>query len=214
KHEDYDMKKVNWWEQDLESRIEIAIQKWYGIRVFNKDYQKYYGSYLNISINGNHLYPIKFTTFFQKLRELYSYALRSKDEPNLGRDPDNFKIKGIELNRMALSKDSNKIVGDLAYCTLDKEELEMIPPNNEAHPLEYLGFTRDEDIKELNSNIIAYTRKPAMIIDYDVNGIWSQNVPRLDNKIVLGIFVPRSEQILHEDFQNELLNLDDYLRKS
>src|SRR5699024_2082174 len=41
KHEDYDMKKVNWWEQDLESRIEIAIQKWYGIRVFNKDYQKY-----------------------------------------------------------------------------------------------------------------------------------------------------------------------------
>src|SRR5699024_1504650 len=123
-------------------------------------------------------------------------------------------IKNIELNRMALEKDSNKIVGDLAYCTLDKEELRIVPPDNEPHPLKFLGYSRDEDIKELNSNIIAYTRKPAMIIDYDVNGTWSHNLPRLENKIVLGIFVPRSEQVLHEDFQNEIMYLDDYLRKS
>jgi len=214
KHEDNNEVNSNWWEQDLESRIEIAIQKWYGVRVFNKDYQKYYGSYLNVSLNGKGLYPSTFPTFFQKLRELYSYALRAKDEPNLGSETDNFNIKNIELNRMALEKDSNKIVGDLAYCTLDKEELRIVPPDNEPHPLKFLGYSRDEDIKELNSNIIAYTRKPAMIIDYDVNGTWSHNLPRLENKIVLGIFVPRSEQVLHEDFQNEIMYLDDYLRKS
>lgn len=214
KHEDNEFTVKNWWEQSLESRIEVAIQKWYGIRAFNKYYQKYYGSYLNISVNENKLEPEEFPTVFQKLRELYSYALRAKDEPNLGQKHDNFKIKNIQLNRMALSRETNKIVGDFAFCTLDKKDLSMTPPDNEPHPLEFLGYTQKEDVKELNSNIIAYTRKPAMIIEYDVNGIWSQNVPRMDDRIILGIFVPRSEQKLHEDFQEEIEILDDYLRKS
>lgn len=213
KHEENE-RRNNWWEQNLESRLEIAIQKWYGIRAFNKYYQKYYGSYLNISLNGVKLSPSTFPTVFQQLRELYSYALRAKDEPNLGQEIDKFKLKNIKLERMALSRNTNKIVGDFAFCTLDKKELAMTPPDNEPHPLEFLGFAQKDDVKELNSNIIAYTRKPAMIVDYDVNGIWSQNVSALDDKIILGIFVPRSEQELHEDFQDELFNLDDYLRKS
>lgn len=213
-HEDNELTDKKWWNQDLESRIEIAVQKWYGIRAFNKYYQKYYGSYLNVSVNENKLNPEEFPTVFQKLRELYSYALRAKDEPKLGQKYDNFKIKNIRLDRMALSKETNKIVGDFAYCALDKKDLAMTPPDNEPHPLEFLGYTQKEDAKELNSNIIAYTRKPAMIIEYDVNGTWSQNVPRLDDKIILGIFVPRSEQKLHEDFQEEIEVLDDYLRKS
>lgn len=204
----------NWWEDSLSERIEMAIQKWYGIRILNKDYQDKYGPYLNISINGKPFLPKDFQTIFQKLRELYSYALRSENDPKIGNQADGFWVKTIQINRMALSKSSQKIVGDLAFTTLNKEELSMLAPDNEPHPLSLFGQTTTNEIKELNSKIIAYTRKPAMIVDYDIDGIWTQNVPSFEDRIILGIFVPRSGEVLHEDFQEELYYLDDYLRKS
>lgn len=204
----------NWWENTLSGRIEMAVQKWYGIRILNKDYQEKYGPYLNISINGKPFLPKDFQTIFQKLRELYSYALRSESDPKIGNQADDFWVKNIQINRMALSISSQKIVGDLAFTTLNKEDLSMLAPDNEPHPLSLFGQTNSNELKELNSKIIAYTRKPAMIVDYDIDGIWTQNVPHFEDKIILGIFVPRSEEVLHEDFQEELHYLDDYLRKS
>src|SRR5699024_8690380 len=148
----------NWWEDSLSERIEMAIQKWYGIRILNKDYQDKYGPYLNISINGKPFLPKDFQTIFQKLRELYSYALRSENDPKIGNQADGFWVKTIQINRMALSKSSQKIVGDLAFTTLNKEELSMLAPDNEPHPLSLFGQTTTNEIKELNSKIIAYTR--------------------------------------------------------
>lgn len=213
-YEENEKKDRNWWEDSLSERIEMAIQKWYGIRILNKDYQDKYGPYLNISINGKPFLPKDFQTIFQKLRELYSYALRSESDPKIGNQADGFWVKTIQINRMALSKSSQKIVGDLAFTTLNKEELSMLAPDNEPHPLSLFGQTTTNEIKELNSKIIAYTRKPGMIVDYDIDGIWTQNVPNFEDRIILGIFVPRSGEVLHEDFQEELYYLDDYLRKS
>ncbi|MFP3472047.1 hypothetical protein R0J90_18530, partial [Micrococcus sp. SIMBA_144] len=73
----------------------------------------------------------------------------------------------------------------------------MTAPDNNPHPLSYLGYTEAEDLMKTNAKIIAYARKPGMIIDYDVNGIWSQNVSNLENEFILGFFVPRSKAKLH-----------------
>ena len=205
--EDSAISTKNWWEKDIRSRLEIAVQKWYGPRILNVEYQKLYGSYLFPEINGELLSPDKFQPFFKKVRELYIQALK-------GEADDDISVEPIQLERMALSKESDKIVGYFAFARLTEKDLEMTAPDNNPHPLSYLGYTEAEDLMKTNTKIIAYARKPGMIIDYDVNGIWSQNVSNLENEFILGFFVPRSKAKLHEDFQNELLILDDYLRKT
>lgn len=196
-----------WWEESLQKRIEIAIQKWYGPRIINIDYQNKYGSYLLPYINGELLSPDKFQPFFKKIRELYTQALK-------GESTEQIIVEPVELGRMALAAHTNKKVGDFAFAKFSDKDLEMLPPNNYSHPLSYLGYEEKDDLLTNNDKIIAYARKPGMIIDYDVNGIWSQNVSKLENEFIIGFFVPRSEQPLHEEFQNELAVLDDYLRKT
>lgn len=200
-------KKNKWWEESLNDRIEIAIQKWYGPRILNIDYQNKYGSYLLPYINGELLSPDKFQPFFKKIRELYICALK-------GSGTEQIHVKPVELERMALATHTNKIVGDFAFAKLSDSDLEMSPPDNYSHPLNYLGYRDGNDLLANNDKIIAYARKPGMIIDYDINGIWSQNVSKLENEFIIGFFVPRSEQPLHNEFQSELPILDDYLRKT
>lgn len=200
-------RETKWWEESLQNRIEIAIQKWYGPRILNLEYQKKYGAYLLPYINGELFSPDKFQPFFKKIRELYTQALKEESTENI-------HVKPVQLERMALATDTNKIVGDFAFTKLSDRDLEMRPPNNYSHPLSYLGYGDRNDLLTYNDKIIAYARKPGMIIDYDVNGIWSQNITKLENEFIVGFFVPRSEQPLHEEFQSELTLLDDYLRKT
>lgn len=200
-------KDINWWDESLNERLKIAVQKWYGPRIMNKEYQIKYGSCLLPFIDGELLSPDKFQPFFRVIRQLYTQAL-------IGGSTNQIIVKPIEIERMALSKYSDKIAGDFAFAKVNARDLEMMPPDNNPHPLSYLENTEKDSLLTNNAKIVAFARKPGMIIDYDVNGLWSQNVSKLENEFIIGFFVPRSDQELHENFQGELSKLDDYLRKT
>jgi len=208
-HDDFQTikRKNNWWEESIEDRIEIAVQKWYGPRILNLEYQKKYGSYLRPHINGKLLSPDKFQPFFKKIQELYTQALK-------GESTEQINVKPVELERMALATHTDRIVGDFAFAKFSDKDLQMISPDNNPHPLRYLGYGDKDDLLTNNDKIIAYARKPGMVIDYDINGIWSQNVTKLEEEFIIGFFVPRSHQPLHNEYNGELKILDDYLRKT
>ena len=69
-------------------------------------------------------------------------------------------------------------------------------------------------IEENNSKIIAYCRKPGMIVEYSVDGEWVPKANLLNkNNLLIGFFVPNSNGELTTKFENEgYKNLEQYLR--
>src|SRR5699024_6627203 len=60
------------WEQNYESSIEMAVQRWYGPRIFNEDYTKYTGnSMLRCSVNDVLISPINMEPTFEIVKFLY-----------------------------------------------------------------------------------------------------------------------------------------------
>lgn len=203
KYED-EKKKLHWWETNLEDAIEIALQKWYAPRIFNTNYV---GAYLAPSINGKLLTPDKFQTFFKKIHDLYVCGLGKKSNSNIDVDV-------IELKTRGISSDKG-VAGWLSHGSYSKEDLKMTPPDNEVHPLEYFGYSDLEELEKTNAKIVAYARKPGMIVKYDINGIWSDKVVPLDEKFILSFFIPNSKGELYGKFQEpEIKNLEDYLRST
>ncbi|MDB6352157.1 hypothetical protein PH235_01125 [Trichococcus sp. K1Tr] len=203
KHED-ECKALNWWETSLESAIEIAIQKWYAPRILNPYFD---GAYLIPSINGNILSPDKFQPFFKIFYDLYLQGIKKESYGDVNVEP-------IKLSRRGLSSD-NGIVGWISYGAYDNSNLKMLPPDNECHPLEYFGYGDVSALEKTNTKIVAYARKPGMIVEYDINGDWSKDIQPFDDKFLFSFFIPNSEGLLYEQYREKDINtLEDYLRKT
>ena len=80
------------WSKSVEKYLELAIEKWYAPKVFNKHLCELSGQkWLAVKVNGA---PIKFDTmrpFFQLVQELYTTALAS----NIGEIYQSEKFEGI-----------------------------------------------------------------------------------------------------------------------
>lgn len=201
---DDENKAVRWWESNLESAIEVAIQKWYAPRILNPLFE---GAYLIPSIGGSILSPDKFQPFFKIFYDLYIQGLKKKSKGIINVDP-------IKLSRRGLSSDDGT-VGWASYGLFNKSSLKMLPPDNEVHPLEYFGFSDVSDLENTNAKIVAYARKPGMIVEYDINGEWTKDVQKFENSFLLSFFVPNSDGILYEPYiEKDIKTLEDYLRKT
>lgn len=203
KYED-EKRKRNWWEDDLQAAIEISIQKWYSPRIFNLDYE---GSYLIPSINGKILELSDFQPFFKKIHDLYLAGLTKKNDKDIIVNEIQLKRRGIDSH--------NGIVGWLAHNSYSRENLEMTPPDNVVHPLEYFSYENKEELENTNAKIVVYARKPGMIVEYDINSNWTKNVAPLEDKFMVSFFIPNSRGKLYSKFiEPGIITLEDYLRKT
>lgn len=201
---DDESKTTRWWESNLESAIEIAIQKWYAPRILNPLFE---GAYLIPSISGTILSPDKFQPFFKIFYDLYLQGLKKTSNGIINVDP-------IKLSRRGLSSDDGT-VGWASYGLFNKNSLKMLPPDNEIHPLEYFGFSDVSDLENTNAKIAAYARKPGMIVEYDINGEWTKDVQKFENSFLFSFFVPNSDGVLYGPYiEKDINTLEDYLRKT
>ena len=197
------------WESKLETEVAMAVQRWYFPRIQNKSYRaKLNNSFLNVRINDEVLFPeVNFEPIFKIYRDLYNSALIGS------KVNDSIQVLPIHLGHNAL-KNQKDPLGYVAFCEMSREELQMTPPNNKASGLAYLGI-KDKSLFENNvSKVMAYCRKPGMIVEYSVNGSWvpSEMVQKEDH-LLLSIFVPNSEAILHDSFKEKGYGkLETYLR--
>jgi hypothetical protein len=194
---------LSWWHKDIELYLNIAIQRWYSPRIDNKYYQ--YGSFLIPSVNGMIIDNTNMEPVFSLIRALYIAATRGIDfVEDIYKN--NIYVKNIELRRSL----SDKLAGRVAFLKADKDTLKMTVPHNKKSPFDYLEISHIA--QDYNPPIVAYVRKPAMIVNYETDGKWTNGIEKTDsNEFLIALFVPNSNNAVITE--NERISLDEYLRR-
>lgn len=200
------------WESSLKESIELAIQRWYFPRIGNKNYQEYTGnSVLITSVNGSRIVPKQFTHTFKWFQKLYSYGVStdlSKNDDFEGR----IETKEIFLDRVGMV-DRTTPIGHLAYVKLTIDDLKTSKHSGFISPTKYIGDYTNVDERPYGANILAYVRKPGMIVEYVVNDKdWMQGLSVEENTYILAIFIPNSSGNLHSRYHPTYSTLESYLR--
>lgn len=197
------------WEKNYEDEILMSIQRWYFPRIMNKEYSEHIGnSVLSVTVNNNYVVPnLSFEPIFNIYQQIYNAALTGKTNDK------NIIVKEIRLGQRAL-KNRNEIVGRIAFKEVSKKELRMLAPHNKENGLKYLGIKNELTIEDFNAKVIAYSRKPGMIVEYSLDNKWCKsNINLKEEHILLGFFVPNSEAKLIDRFEEAgYKNLESYLR--
>lgn len=163
------------WENDLIDSLKIALQRWYFPKINN---EKYNGKYLICGINNQKLV---LNTFFSKLQDLYN------------EDVENATYEVVSHKSINNAKSS---LGLLKYKQFSKDELGIgIVPENLPNPYTLLDI--QEDNLEGNQEILFYTRKPGMIVTYDVDKFGKYNI--LDDQYLIGIFVLNDDLMIGDE---------------
>lgn len=200
------------WQANLEESINIAIQRWYFPRIANQSYSSFTDQSLLIpTINGNFILQNDFSDTFKWFQSLYSAAtqLAVKD----GQQPDkNIKTSEIYLKQKGMVTPRVPI-GYLAYTQLGINDLKESLGSGFISPHKYIGNHTATEENFNKGNILAYLRKPGMVVEYVVdNSDWLKGVPIEDNQFVLAIFVPNSNGQLHASYSKHYPTLESYLR--
>lgn len=192
------------WEADVSDYLKVAMQRWYAPRLGNKKYP--YGKYLDGHINGERVEKDDFLPTFLELQLMYNAAaLDEKTKSN------RYFVNDIQLRNCFENNNVNN-AGRVAYKRFSKQELEMLAPLNMANPFTCIDILNP--LNEQNAPIVAYTRKPGMIVSYEVDGAWCKGLePTDEDKFLIAIFVPNSSTKLLEG-NNDIPDLEAYLRRS
>lgn len=199
------------WEYKDKNMIDMAVQRWYIPRLFNPHYEEVIGkSVLECSIDSNLIIPqVNTEPVFEIFQDLYNASLKkeSKDE--------GITVEDIYLGSNAM-KDKKNPVGTVAFKEVNKEELMMGAPHNKKSAMEFLGY-RDSEVNEKhNYKIMAYSRSPGMIVEYDIDGEWfPKEIIQKEDHLLCAFFVPNSTGELSRIFEERgLKNLEAYLRST
>lgn len=197
------------WEFEYEEAIIMAVQRWYSPRIWNEKYSVELGnSQLHCTVNGVGIHPeVNMEPTFKLFRDLYTSALLGLPE-----SPD-IKVEKIILPRNAM-KIPDEPIGYIAFCEVSRDLLRMNEPDNKKSGLAYIGVTDKGKIDRNVSKVIAYSRKPGMVVEYSVDGEWAPTglIQKEDN-LLFGFFVPNSKGELLEKFQElGYSNVEQYLR--
>ncbi len=197
------------WEENLSMQIKMAVQRWYNPRIMNETYLKQSGNpSLSCKINNELISPIEMEPIFLIFQELYNAALTSVSK--------NEKITVVPIDRpQNIMRNSHEAVGNIAFCEVSRDDLKMSPPHNKPSGLAYLGIKDTSKLDNNFSKVIAYTRKPGMILEYGVDeGEWiPHNVVQQDDHLLLAFFVPNSSgQLTNKLIENGYDDLESYLR--
>ena len=201
-----------YWEEDDEIAIKYAVQRWYMPRLRNPKYRKITGnSVLRCTVNGVEILPSMNTEVtFDIFRELYDAALTGEASAKW---KDKIKISPIAFKRLITQK-SEDLAGRVAYCEVSKEDLLMTPPNNKKSGLSYLGIKDSMITDSFKAKVMAFSRKPGMIVRYSVDDDWlPKGTIQNDDRLIFAFFVPVSQVILHNKLQNNgYKTMETYLR--
>lgn len=191
------------WQRNRERDIRTAVKRWYSPRLYNKEYAKFVKQpMLACKINGSVINDQNMESIFKIFRNLYTSALTGK-----GVDK-SIKVKKIFIPRQGMV-DAQTPIGNVAYTILKKD----VVSDGDWTPKTYLSNSGDDSINP--TRILAFTRKPGMIVRYDFDGTWTKGVKVPEGMIMLAFFVPNSEGDLHKDFQEKgFVKLEQYLRAS
>lgn len=178
---------------NLEEFLDIAVQRWYAPRLYNKQYK--YGSSLRYSRNGRVLRRAEREDFFNLIQNLYNEA----------------PTQGVCIS-VRNELENSGVAGHIYWQRVTRQDLGILPPYNKLSPYVLLGCSEDkEDISEGNPPIICYCRKAGMIINYETDSSWTSGISKTpSDEFLVGFFVLNSENAMKNRPE---VSLDEYIRK-
>lgn len=201
-----------YWAGDVAEYLRVAIQRWYAPRLNNKDYP--YGSYLSASVNEEKIKVSNMLPLFRYIRELYILSTGNQlDEEALLSAPDiDLHVDSIDLRGVLQTTSSGK----LAYAKLNRKQLQMDPPLNQKTPYQQI-LNISVLMEGGNGPIMAYTRRPGMVVGYDYDGSWTHRMPKTNaDEYVIGVFSANSDNILKnitDKNTGKQVTLEEYIRQ-
>ena len=213
--EDYN---VPYWCKSLEDYLKVSIQKWYPTKIMNLDGAGGFWNDVNkkseinpalqLFINKKEFNSSEMLPLFSTIQDLYNYATKEDFDINF-----NVKDKFITIRKVFKE---NKPAGKLVYANLTKKELRMLEPDNEESPYAQINNERIDD-ENYSNVIIAFCRKPGMILRYSTDDEWVSGIvnPNKDT-YVIALFIPNgyNEIEVKDNSKQYKINLEEYLRAS
>ena len=185
------------WDKEVTNYIDMSILRWYFPRINSK---YYLGPRLEVCVNDKKIELPKNSPIFDWFSKLYECIVTGEVQNGI-------QLKTIERNRDL----DDKELGKFAFVKLSRSELKMSGSfgyDNLPAPFSYLNLKRDADTA--NPPIVAYCRKPGMIVSYEISGNWVGSGVSGGSDFILGLFVLNSNNRI-KDYN---LSLEDYVRKS
>lgn len=198
---------------DVAQYIELAVQKWYAPRVFNKTLKDYSAQkWLAVRVNGTPITDTSMRPLFRLIQELYKSALSANQgvtHPYKSTLYPFIKCVPVPSQKLIGGK-----AGHAAYIRITKDE--MGGGNSSIKPYTYLRlFSKTA----LNDPIVMFARTPGMILDYKIDDKWAKGLikPENDDEYIFVFFVPNCNATLKNDSSTGSfagIPFGEYLRKS
>lgn len=198
---------------NISQYIELAVQKWYAPRVYNKNLKEYSTQkWLAIRVNGTPITDGNMRPLFRLIQELYTSALSANKGGNHPYHSELFPfIKCVAIPSQKLAGGKS---GHAAYVRITKDELGA--GNSSIKPYTYLRlFSKTAQ----NDPIVMFARTPGMILDYKIDDKWAKGLmkPENDDEYIFVFYVPDCTVKLKNDasmgeFAGKAFG--EYLRKS
>ncbi len=209
------------WYSSLYEYLIIAIQRWYAPKIGNRNLDSVFlkpsvsdrSEKEFLEITSDNMEPA-----FKVVQDLYTIAYKKLRDRAYRSD---LELRGIPtvceevLLNGVFTTGSKRASGAIAFANVTETFLHMGPPDNNYSPYYYYGLPDDGDDSSLP--VIAYTRKPGMIVEYADSGKWVQGMPpTTDSTYLIGVFVLHSEQRFKNSFgfPDDENSLEDYVRST
>lgn len=180
------------WTHTDEEYIAAAIQRWYSPRLMNERYP--YGSWLRASVNGQGITRDQFLPAFKVLQDLYNHAHSADGAEAVSNEDSGIQVAPVKLNR---TFKGGTTAGWVAFAKLSKVDLRMEAPYN--YPSPWAQVFGRELPDESNPPLMAFTRRPGMIVGFENSGKWVEGIPKTkEDEYLIAIFVANSSNTLIE----------------
>lgn len=199
-----------YWKNDLLDCLSVCLQKWYCPRLDNPHYRQIgNGPYLKASVNNRLLVKESFLPLFQLMQKLYNSSPEK---------PERFEGRQIESEDISLRNEFDSSTGKtsagiLSCIRVDEDDMRMELPEHLPSP--YACIDKDSPV-EMNEPILAYTRRPGMIVSYETDSEWTHSTAKTEHgEFIIALFRSSRDTRLHPDLRkDDRQTLEDYLRET
>lgn len=205
-----DEKAMCSWKDSVEEYLELAVQKWYAPKIFNKHLSDYSEQkWLAVRINGNAIKDNTMRPFFQLVQELYISALACNANKTYKSD----KFDCIECVSIPSARVDGQKTGHVAYARI--KQVQFSANGSMIKPYTYLRLFSKSP---LNDPIVMFARTPGMVLDYKIDGKWAKGLikPEDDDEYIVAFYVPNcAVKIKNDKAAGEYAgeSFGEYLRK-
>lgn len=179
------------WAEDFDEYLKTCILRWYTPRLSRKYCM---GPRLVATVNGKNVIAKEADPFFKYLDLIYEAIAAMWQGEDVTSAYKGLRVEKIQAGR---GYTDDNTLGWLGFFELSGEELGVFgsAPGALGYPPAIYAGLEDSENGETSYPIIAYCRKPGMVISYNCKNEWSANTdtPLERGKFVIGLFVLNSD---------------------